>query len=66
MELTNQLCSTAVGFRSRLDMKEAVMTDPRNYDYVRSGEALSYASLWTLGIGTAVVIALLVIVSYIS
>ena len=42
------------------------MTDPRNYDYVRSGEALSNASLWTLGIGTAVVIALLVIVSYIN
>ena len=43
------------------------MTDPRNYkksDYVRRGEALSNASLWTLGIGTAVVIAALVIVSY--
>ena len=50
-------------------MKEAVMTDPRNYEnfeYVRRGEALSSASLWTLGIGTAVVIALLVIVSYIN
>jgi hypothetical protein len=48
-------------------MKEAVMTDPRNYEnfeYVRRGEALSNASLWTLSIGTAVVIALLVIVSY--
>ena len=43
------------------------MTDPRNYEnfeYVRQGEALSSASLWTLGIGTAVVIASLVIVSY--
>ena len=45
------------------------MTDPRNYDprnddYVRLGEALSSASLWTLGIGTAAVTALLVIVSY--
>ena len=43
------------------------MTDPRNYEnfeYVRRGEALGGASLWTLGIGIAVVIALLVIVSY--
>ena len=54
-------------FRSRLDMKEAVMTDPRNYEnfeYVRRGEALGSGSLWFLGIGTAVLIGLLVIVSY--
>jgi hypothetical protein len=47
-----------------LDMKEAVMTDPRNYDYVRRGEALGAVWGWVLGIGAAVVIALLVIVSY--
>lgn len=50
-------------------MKEAVITDPRNYDplnydYVRRGEALSGTSLWILGIGAAVLIGLLVIVSY--
>ena len=48
-------------------MKEAVMTDPRNYEnfeYVRRGETLDSTSLWFLGIGTAVVIAALVIVSY--
>ena len=50
-------------------MKEAVMTDPQNYDwrnyneYLRRSEALSF---WTLGIGTAVVIALLVIASYVQ
>ena len=41
-------------------MKEAVMTDPRNYknfDYVRRGEALDGTSLWSLGIGIAVVVA---------
>ena len=54
-------------FRSRLDMKEAVMTDPRNYEnfeYVRRGEALDSTSLWALGIVIAVLIGLLVIVSY--
>jgi hypothetical protein len=40
------------------------MTDPRNYDYVRRGEALGAVWGWVLGIGAAVVIALLVIVSY--
>ena len=45
------------------------MTDPQNYDwrnyeYLRRGEALDSTSLWFLGIGTAVVIAALVIVSY--
>jgi hypothetical protein len=43
------------------------MTDPRNYEnfeYVPRGEALGSGSLWFLGIGTAVLIGLLVIVSY--
>ena len=49
-------------------MKEAVMTDPRNYDprdyYVRRGEYLgSAAGRWALGIGTAVLIGLLLIAS---
>jgi hypothetical protein len=43
------------------------MTDRRNYEnfeYVRRGETLDSASIWALGIGTAVIIAALVIVSY--
>ena len=43
------------------------MTDPQNYEnfeYVRRGEALGSSSLWFLGIGTAVLIGLLVIASY--
>jgi hypothetical protein len=48
-------------------MKEAVMTERRFRDneYVRRGEALGSAAFgWILGIGAAVIIALLVIVSY--
>ena len=41
------------------------MTDPRNYEYVRRGEALGGAAGgWLLGIGTAVLVGLLVILSY--
>ena len=41
------------------------MTDPRDFDYVRRGEALGSAAWgWFLGIGAAVLIGLLVIVSY--
>ena|ERR1041385_4135641 len=50
-----------------LDMKEAVMTDPRFRDneYVRSAEALSgTAWVWILSVGAAVFIGLLIIVSY--
>lgn len=40
------------------------MTDPRNYEYVRRGEALGGAAWGWLGIGAAVLIGLLVIVNY--
>jgi hypothetical protein len=43
--------------------EEAVMTDPR--DYIRRGEALgSTAWGWILGIGTAALIGLLIVLNY--
>ncbi len=47
------------------------MTDPQNYDwrnyeYMRRGEALGSTSLWILGTGTAVLVGLLVIASYVQ
>ena len=47
------------------------MTDPQNYDwrnyeYLYRGEPLGSTSLWMLGIGTALLIGFLVIVSYSS
>jgi hypothetical protein len=46
-------------------MKEAVMTDPR--DYIRRGEALGSAAWgWILGVGLAALIGLLLVVNYSS
>jgi hypothetical protein len=54
-----------VGSAVAKDMKEAVMTDPRDFDYVRRGEALGGATWgWMLGLGTAVVIGLLIVLSF--
>lgn len=56
-------------FRSRLDMKEAVMTDPQNYDwrnyeYLRRGEALGSAAWgWIIGV-TVALVGFLLIASY--
>ena len=63
-EQSNKFGVATIGFsESRLDMKEPVMTDPR--DYIRRGEALgSPAWEWILGIGTAALIGLLIAVSF--